>query len=70
MELGAILEHIKLLPNQAQKALLSELKLTDANYNVSLGSGIRRALSAYPAIELIDEREGNVYQVILHAIKQ
>jgi ATP-dependent DNA helicase RecG len=30
-----------------------------------LGSGIRRALSAYPAIELIDDREGNVFKVII-----
>ena len=30
-----------------------------------LGSGIRRALNAYPAIELIDDREGNVFKVII-----
>ena len=30
-----------------------------------LGSGIRRALNAYPAIELIDDREGNIFKVII-----
>ncbi|WP_459931468.1 ATP-binding protein [Desulfosporosinus burensis] len=30
-----------------------------------LGSGIRRALSAYPSIELLDDREGNVFKVII-----
>jgi len=30
-----------------------------------LGSGIRRALNAYPAIELIDDCEGNVFKVII-----
>ncbi len=30
-----------------------------------LGSGIRRALKAYPALDLIDDREGNVFKVII-----
>ena len=30
-----------------------------------LGSGIRRALNAYPAIEFIDDREGNIFKVII-----
>jgi len=30
-----------------------------------LGSGILRALKAYPAIELIDDREGNLFKVIV-----
>jgi len=38
-----------------------------------LGSGILRSLKAYPAIELIDDREGNLFKVIvarLHAAPQ
>ena len=34
-----------------------------------LGSGIRRALNAYPAIEFIDDREGNVFKVIISRAK-
>ena len=34
-----------------------------------LGSGIRRALNAYPAIELIDDREGNVFKVIIARVR-
>lgn len=30
-----------------------------------LGSGILRALKAYPAIELIDDREGNLFRVVV-----
>ncbi|KLU62823.1 divergent AAA domain protein [Peptococcaceae bacterium CEB3] len=30
-----------------------------------LGSGIRRALKAYPALDLIDDREGNMFKVII-----
>lgn len=31
-----------------------------------LGSGIRRALSAHPAIDFIDDREANLFKVIIH----
>lgn len=34
-----------------------------------LGSGIRRALNAYPAIELIDDREGDIFKVIISRAK-
>ena len=30
-----------------------------------LGSGLLRVLKAYPAIELIDDREGNLFKVIV-----
>lgn len=30
-----------------------------------LGNGIRRALKAYPEIELIDERDGNLFKVVI-----
>ena len=31
-----------------------------------LGSGIKRALKAYPEIEFVDDREGNVFRVTIH----
>jgi len=31
-----------------------------------LGSGIKRALRAYPEIEFLDDREGNVFRVTIH----
>jgi len=31
-----------------------------------LGNGIRRAIKAYPAIDLIDDRENNLFKVIIH----
>lgn len=31
-----------------------------------LGDGIRRAIKAYPAIDLIDDRENNLFKVIIH----
>ena len=31
-----------------------------------LGSGIKRALRAYPKIEFLDDREGNVFRVTIH----
>ena len=30
-----------------------------------LGNGVRRALQAYPAIEFIDDRDGNLFKVII-----
>lgn len=33
-----------------------------------LGTGVRRALKAYPQIELIDDREGNLFTVIIHRL--
>lgn len=30
-----------------------------------LGSGVLRSLKAYPAIEFIDDREGNLFKVIV-----
>lgn len=30
-----------------------------------LGSGIRRAINAYPAIDFIDDREGNIFKVVI-----
>ena len=35
-----------------------------------LGSGIRRALNAYPAIEFIDDREGNIFKVVIRREKK
>lgn len=34
-----------------------------------LGNGVRRALKAYPDIDLIDDREGNQFKVIIHRHK-
>jgi len=55
MELGAILEHIKLLPNQAQTALLSGLKLTDAK-NTPAGAVLvaMQILTALGILRVID----------------
>lgn len=55
MELGAIIEHIKRLPNQAQNALLSGLKLTDAK-NTPAGAVLvaMQILTALGLLRLID----------------
>ena len=55
MELGAIFEHIKRLPNQAQNALLSGLKLTNAK-NTPAGAVLvaMQILTALGLLRLID----------------
>jgi hypothetical protein len=65
MELGAILEHIKLLPNQAQTALLSGLKLTDAK-NAPAGAVLvaMQILTALGLMRLIDSVLGEEHTSI------
>jgi len=66
------LENIKAGNSNIRNPILASFATKLLPYR-GLGSGILRSLKAYPAIELIDDREGNLFKVIvarLHAAPQ
>jgi len=63
------IENIKLGNSNVRNPILASFAPKVLPYR-GLGSGIRRALKAYPDIDLIDDRDGNSFKVIIRRIEQ
>ncbi len=63
------IENIKLGNSNVRNPILASFAPKILPYR-GLGSGIRRALKAYPDIDLIDDRDGNSFKVIIRRIEQ
>jgi ATP-dependent DNA helicase RecG len=63
------IENIKLGNSNVRNPILASFAPKILPYR-GLGSGIRRALKAYPDIDLIDDRYGNSFKVIIRRIEQ
>jgi len=57
-------DHIKNGNSNIRNPVLASFAANILPYR-GLGNGIRRALKAYPDIELIDDREGSQFKVII-----
>ena len=62
-------ENIKLGNSNVRNPILSSFAPKVLPYR-GLGSGIRRSLKAYPLIEFIDDRESNLFKVIIQRKKR
>jgi len=58
------IEHIKNGNSNIRNPVLASFAAKILPYR-GLGNGIRRALKAYPYIELVDDRDGNLFKVII-----
>lgn len=59
------IENIKAGNSNIRNPILASFATKILPYR-GLGSGIRRALAAHPAIDFIDDREANLFKVIIH----
>ncbi|NOQ35126.1 MAG: hypothetical protein GQ569_04440 [Methylococcaceae bacterium] len=58
------IEHIKNGNSNIRNPIIASFASKILPYR-GLGNGIRRALKAYPDIEFVDDREGNLFKVII-----
>jgi ATP-dependent DNA helicase RecG len=60
-----LIENIKAGNSNSRNSVLASFAYHLLPYN-GIGSGILRATEAYPAIDFLDDREGNTFKVIIH----
>ncbi|WP_228999543.1 ATP-binding protein [Photorhabdus aegyptia] len=61
------IENIKMGNSNIRNPILASFASKVLPYR-GLGSGIKRAIKAYPDIELIDNREGNTFKAIISRV--